>query len=142
MQSATNGSSRPFQFHSDSARRRDIDNTILRLQKLEEEKAQLLHELDKLKEGAVNALVEKEEVIERLKEKVEEVVQSKEVMGEERQREYTDLMAELEQAITRVDQYKKEMEAIRQEHLAEVAKRDHLIIELGEELEQAKLHLL
>lgn len=107
-QSATNFNSKPFHFNStEAARRQDIDNTLQKLQRLEQEKSMLLQDLERLKEGAVSALVEKEEVIERLKEKVEEVVQSKEVMGEEKQREYIELLAELEQATSRVDQHKK-----------------------------------
>lgn len=40
-----------------------------------------------------------------------------------------------------VEQYKKKVEELREEHIVEVLKRDNLICELGEELEQAKLTL-
>lgn len=70
----------------DAARRKEIDDTILKLNNLELEKSALLEELERLKEGAVSALVEKEEVIEQLKEKVERAEQCKEAMGEEKQK--------------------------------------------------------
>ena len=60
VQSATNASSKPINFNTmESSRQKVIDNTIMRLQRLEQEKGTLLHDLERLREGAVSALVEK-----------------------------------------------------------------------------------
>lgn len=132
VRSVQNVSSKKFVFPTPEVCR-EILETERRLARLEAEKQLLLEELRKMREGALSAIMEKEEAIERLHEKIEE---AKGEAQQDRDGYFTSV--QLQEAQCELERLEREREQLRDEHIEAIIKKDRMVDDLAEELQKVR----